>query len=37
LPVHASYRDDPTSVVAAGVLDAVFDFIGVPVRHRKNR
>ncbi len=31
LPVHASYRADPTSVVAAGVLDAVFDFIGVPL------
>jgi DNA-binding transcriptional LysR family regulator len=30
LPVHASYRDDPSSVLAAGVLDAVFDFIGVP-------
>ena len=37
LPVHASYRDDPTSVVAADVLDAVFDFIGVPAKHRKIR
>jgi DNA-binding transcriptional LysR family regulator len=44
LPVHASYRDDPSSVLAAGVLDAVFDYIGAPVtkvvklaRHRKNR
>jgi DNA-binding transcriptional LysR family regulator len=37
LPVHASYRDDPTSVVAAGVLDAVFEFIGVPAKNRKNR
>jgi DNA-binding transcriptional LysR family regulator len=37
LPVHASYRDDPTSVVASGVLDAVFDFIGAPVLHRKKR
>jgi DNA-binding transcriptional LysR family regulator len=37
LPVHASYRDDPTSAVAAGVLDAVFEFIGVSPSHRKNR
>ena len=37
LPVHASYRDDPTSAVATGVLDAVFDFIGAPSKHRKKR
>jgi DNA-binding transcriptional LysR family regulator len=37
LPIHASYRDDPTSAVAVGVLDAVFDFIGVTSKHRKNR
>jgi DNA-binding transcriptional LysR family regulator len=37
LPVHASYRDDPTSVVAAGVLDAVFEFIGATPPHRKKR
>jgi len=41
LPLHASYREDPTSSVAAGVLDAVFDFIGLESRpsrsHRKNR
>ncbi|SHN11932.1 LysR family transcriptional regulator [Rhizobacter sp. OV335] len=30
LPVHASWRDDPTSSVAIDVLDAVFDYIGVP-------
>jgi DNA-binding transcriptional LysR family regulator len=28
LPVHASYREDPTSVVASGVVDAILDFIG---------
>ena len=45
LPLHASYREDPTSSVAAGVLDAVFDFIGLDAGHhaahqkghRKNR
>ena len=37
LPVHASYRDDPTSVAAAGILDEVLQFIGIPSRHRKNR
>jgi DNA-binding transcriptional LysR family regulator len=37
LPVHASYRDDPTSVVATGVLDAVFEFIGAAPVHRKKR
>jgi DNA-binding transcriptional LysR family regulator len=41
LPLHASYREDPTSSVASGVLDAVFDFIGLnagnPKGHRKNR
>jgi DNA-binding transcriptional LysR family regulator len=41
LPVHASYRDDPTSVVAQGVVDAVIDYIGGPARvstdHRKKR
>lgn len=35
LPVHASYRDDPTSSVATGVLDAVFDFIGLPATPTK--
>jgi len=30
LPVHASYREDPTSVVASGVVDAILDFIGAP-------
>jgi DNA-binding transcriptional LysR family regulator len=30
LPVHASWRDDPTSSVAIDVLDAVFEYIGVP-------
>ncbi len=37
LPIFASYRDDPTSSVATGVLDAVFAFIGVSTGHRKNR
>lgn len=37
LPVFASYRDDPTSAVAADILDAVFDFIKSPEKHRKNR
>jgi DNA-binding transcriptional LysR family regulator len=37
LPLHASYREDPTSSVAAGVLDAVLDFIGPNANHRKNR
>ena len=37
LPVYASYREDPTSAVAATVLDAICDFIGMPAKHRKNR
>jgi len=38
LPVHASYRDDPTSAIAPGVVDAVLDYIGAtPTAHRKNR
>ena len=37
LPLHASYRQDPTSSVALGVLDAIFQFIGVAPDHRKNR
>jgi DNA-binding transcriptional LysR family regulator len=37
LPVHASYREDPTSALATGVLDAVFEFIGVSPDHRKKR
>jgi DNA-binding transcriptional LysR family regulator len=41
LPVHASYREDPTSVVAQGVVDAVFAYVGHPPRvstkNRKNR
>jgi len=28
LPVYVSYRDDPTSSVAQGVVDAVFAFVG---------
>jgi DNA-binding transcriptional LysR family regulator len=32
LPVHASYREDPTSVVASGVVDAILDFIGAVPR-----
>jgi DNA-binding transcriptional LysR family regulator len=37
LPLHVSFRDDPTSTVVHEVVDAVFDFIGVPANHRKNR
>ncbi|HUG25125.1 LysR family transcriptional regulator [Piscinibacter sp.] len=37
LPVHASYREDPTSAVAQGVVDAVLTYIGVPPNHRKKR
>lgn len=37
LPVHASYREDPTSWVASSILDAVFLFIGVSPNHRKKR
>jgi len=28
LPVHASYRDDPTSMVAQGVVEAVVEYVG---------
>ena len=37
LPVHASYREDPTSALASGVVDAILDDIGAPPAHRKNR
>jgi DNA-binding transcriptional LysR family regulator len=41
LPVHASYRDDPTSMLAQEVVDGVIAFIGGPIRvstdHRKKR
>ena len=37
LPVHASYREDPTSAVAVDVLEAVLSFIRVSTEHRKNR
>ncbi len=37
LPVHASYREDPTSGVAVDVLEAVLSFIRVSTDHRKNR
>jgi DNA-binding transcriptional LysR family regulator len=40
LPVHVSYRDDPTSSMAQSVVDAVLDFVGVAQgtrQHRKNR
>jgi DNA-binding transcriptional LysR family regulator len=37
LPVHASYREDPSSVVAREVVATVFDFIGAkPVPSRKS-
>jgi DNA-binding transcriptional LysR family regulator len=32
LPVHVSYRDDPTSSVVQDVIESVFDFISVPPR-----
>ncbi len=35
LPVHASYRDDPTSTVAQGVVDAVLEYVGAPKRKVK--
>jgi len=37
LPIHASYRDDPSSEVARGVVDAVADFVGASAAHRKKR
>jgi DNA-binding transcriptional LysR family regulator len=37
LPIHASYRDDPSSEVARGVVDAVADFVGGCAAHRKKR
>lgn len=37
LPIHASYREDPTSGVAVDVLEAVLSFIRVSTSHRKNR
>jgi DNA-binding transcriptional LysR family regulator len=37
LPVHASYREDPTSAIAVDVLEAVLSFIRVSTDHRKNR
>jgi len=37
LPVHASYREDPTSALASGVVDAILDYIGALPAHRKNR
>jgi DNA-binding transcriptional LysR family regulator len=36
LPVHASYREDPTSGVAAGVVDAILDFIGAAPQTRRS-
>jgi DNA-binding transcriptional LysR family regulator len=37
LPVYASYREDPTSLVNTGVLDAVFEFIRVSTNNQKKR
>jgi DNA-binding transcriptional LysR family regulator len=37
LPVHASHREDPGSVLAREVVEAAFAFIGVKPVHRKNR
>ena len=36
LPVHASYREDPSSSVAQGVVEAVLGYVGAPL-HRKKR
>jgi len=37
LPVHVSYREDPTSAVARGVVDAVVDYVTALPAHRKKR
>ena len=37
LPVHASYREDPTSLVAQGVVDAVLEYVGAGPPHKKKR
>jgi len=37
LPIHVSYRDDPGSGVAQGVVDAALDYVGAVPAHRKNR
>ncbi len=37
LPVHASYREDPTSGDAQDVVEAALSFIRVFTDHRKNR
>lgn len=37
LPVHASYREDPSSAVAQDVVEAALSFIRVFTNHRNNR
>lgn len=37
LPVHVSYRDDPTSSLTRTVVDAMLTHLGVSTNHRKNR
>lgn len=37
LPIHASYREDPTSGGAQAVVQAAMSFIRVYADHRKNR
>jgi len=37
LPIHASYRDDPSSEIARGVVEAVVDYVGALPPHRKKR
>ncbi|RQP24995.1 LysR family transcriptional regulator [Piscinibacter terrae] len=36
LPVHASYRDDPTSTLAQGVVDAVLEYVGAGKPRRRS-
>jgi DNA-binding transcriptional LysR family regulator len=37
LPVHVSFRDDPTSGIARTVVDAVMSYLGVSTNARKKR
>ena len=37
LPVHASWREDPTSALPQEVVQSILAFIGVSTGHRKNR
>jgi DNA-binding transcriptional LysR family regulator len=37
LPIHVSWRDDPGSGVAKGVMEAAVDYVAALQPHRKNR